>query len=161
MKILVTGGAGFIGAYLVKRLVKLGHDVTVVDNFSRGLPERLNSISQKIDLQNIDLRTDFKKLEMVSSGIDLLYHLAAVNGTENFYSHSDLVLDVGVLGMLNVLNSTEKNSIENLIVASSAEVYQTAKIIPTPESAELIIPDPLEPRYSYACLLYTSPSPRD
>tara|TARA_A100001015_G_C14987527_1_gene712262 strand:+ start:101 stop:1084 length:984 start_codon:yes stop_codon:yes gene_type:complete len=150
MKILVTGGAGFIGAYLVKRLVKLGHDVTVVDNFSRGLPERLNSISQKIDLQNIDLRTDFKKLEMVSSGIDLLYHLAAVNGTENFYSHSDLVLDVGVLGMLNVLNSTEKNSIENLIVASSAEVYQTAKIIPTPESAELIIPDPLEPRYSYA-----------
>ena len=97
MKILVTGGAGFIGAYLVKRLVKLGHDVTVVDNFSRGLPERLNSISQKIDLQNIDLRTDFKKLEMVSSGIDLLYHLAAVNGTENFYSHSDLVLDLSLI----------------------------------------------------------------
>ena len=149
-KILITGGAGFIGAHLAKRLVKDGHRITVVDNLARGESSRLSDIKEKITFENIDLRHDFKKLLKISEGIDLIFHLAAINGTENFYKHSDLVLDVGIFGMLNVLNTVEKNNIKNLIVASSAEVYQLAKKIPTPENTELKIPDPYEPRYSYA-----------
>lgn len=149
-KILVTGGAGFIGAHLVKRLVKEGHEIVVVDNFTRGVSERLRPIKDKITICPIDLRFDLKELNEVSRDCEVLYHLAAVNGTENFYKHPDLVLDVGVKGILNVLSAVEENQIENLIVASSAEVYQTAKKIPTPEDVELSIPNPYEPRYSYA-----------
>ena len=149
-KVMVTGGAGFIGAHLVRRLVKDGYDVLMVDNLSRGLSSRLSDVQNKISFEKIDLRYDFDKLVSISKDVDVVFHLAAINGTENFYNHADLVLDVGVLGILNVLNAVEKNKIQNLIAASSAEVYQTAKIIPTPESTELIIPDPYEPRYSYA-----------
>lgn len=150
MKVVVTGGAGFIGAYLTRRLVKSGFEVCVIDNFSRGVPSRLSSIDDKITLINLDLRTDFSEFEKITEGTDILFHLAAVNGTENFYNHPDLVLDVGIYGMLNVLNSVEKNNIQKLIVASSAEVYQSAKVIPTPEDIELVVPNPKEPRYSYA-----------
>ena len=149
-KILVTGGVGFIGSHLVKRLVNLGHEVNVIDNFARGNSSRINDVVDSVNLKDLDLRYDFNKLLAASKEVDLIFHLAAINGTENFYNHPDLVLDVGVLSILNILNSVEKNNIENLIVASSAEVYQSAKIIPTPEEIELVIPDPYEARYSYA-----------
>ena len=150
MKVVVTGGGGFIGAFLVKKLVKLGHDVVVIDNFLRGSLARLKPIEDKISLINLDITKNFEIFLRETKDVDAIFHLAAVNGTENFYNHPSLVLDVGVYGILNVLNAAEVNSIKKVIVASSAEVYQTAKKIPTDESAELIIPDPLEPRYSYA-----------
>ncbi len=78
-----------------------------------------------------------------------VHHLAFVNGTEFFYSQPDLVLDVGVRGMLNVIDACRKHSIGNLILASSSEVYQTPPHVPTAEDAPLSIPDPLNPRYSY------------
>ena len=146
---LVTGGAGFIGAHLVKNLVEDGNNVIVIDNLTRGSASRLTSVINEINFVNLDLTKDRNKLIEITKNIDYFYHLAAVNGTDNFYNHPDLVLDVGVKSILNCLNACETNSIKKLIVASSAEVYQTPKIIPTDESAELIIPDPLEPRYSY------------
>jgi nucleoside-diphosphate-sugar epimerase len=82
--------------------------------------------------------------------IDLVWHLASVNGTEYFYSRPDLVLDVGVRGMLNVLDATARAGIRELMVMSSSEVYQTPPHIPTDETAPLSIPDALNPRYSYA-----------
>jgi nucleoside-diphosphate-sugar epimerase len=85
----------------------------------------------------------------VAKGVDEVHHLAFVNGTEFFYSQPDLVLDVGVRGILNVIDACRKHGIGTLVLVSSSEVYQTPPKIPTDQRAPLSIPDPLNPRYSY------------
>lgn len=82
-------------------------------------------------------------------GVDVVFHLAAVNGTEFFYSMPEVVLDVGIRGALNVIEGARAANAE-LFVASSSEVYQEPPEIPTDERVPLVIPDPLNPRYSYA-----------
>jgi nucleoside-diphosphate-sugar epimerase len=84
-----------------------------------------------------------------AQGMDEVHHLAFVNGTEFFYSQPELVLDVGVRGMVNVIDACRKHNVGTLVLASSSEVYQTPPQVPTDESAPLSIPDPLNPRYSY------------
>ena len=81
--------------------------------------------------------------------MDEVHHLAFVNGTEFFYTAPDLVLDVGVRGMINVIDACRKQNIGRLVLASSSEVYQTPSQIPTDEIAPLVVPDVLNPRYSY------------
>ena len=147
-RILVTGGSGFIGSALVKALVKAGHRVRVLDDNSRGHPRRLAEVANDIEFTAGDIR-DASAVERAAQGMDEVHHLAFVNGTEFFYSQPDLVLDVGVRGMVNVIDSCRKHGIGTLVLASSSEVYQTPSKIPTDESAPLTIPDPLNPRYSY------------
>src|SRR5262245_43022063 len=147
-RILVTGGSGFIGSALVKALVKAGHRVRVLDDNSRGHPRRLAEVANDIEFTAGDIR-DAAAVEQAAQGMDEVHHLAFVNGTEFFYSQPDLVLDVGVRGMVNVIDSCRKHGIGTLVLASSSEVYQTPSKIPTDESAPLTIPDPLNPRYSY------------
>src|SRR3954447_8022651 len=144
-KYLVTGGAGFLGAALVRRLVSLGHAVRVLDDGSRGAPRRL---ADRPDYVQGDIR-DAETVAAATRGVDAVLHLAAVNGTEFFYSKPELVLNVGVRGMLNVIDACRQNGVGDLVVASSSEVYQTPPAVPTDESAPLVVPDPLNPRYSY------------
>ena len=148
-KYLITGGAGFIGAALVHRLVREGHQVRVLDNNSRGSMLRLASIKRQIEFIEGDIR-DFETCLQAVTGVDAVCHLAFINGTKHFYSHPDLVLDVGVKGITNIIDSCLQQQVGNLFVASSSEVYQIPPVIPTDESAPLSIPDPLNPRYSYA-----------
>jgi UDP-glucose 4-epimerase len=145
---LVTGGSGFIGAYLVRALLDKGDKVSVLDNLTRGRPERLDGVRDDICVHDADIR-DEEAVANAARGADVIYHLAAINGTENFYTQAELVLDVGIRGMLSVVNACKRNNIGELVVASSAEVYQTPTSIPTNESAVLMVPDPLNPRYSY------------
>jgi len=147
-KYLVTGGAGFLGAALVRRLVSLGHAVRVLDDGSRGTPRRLADIADRLDYIQGDIR-DAETVAAATRGMDSVLHLAAVNGTEFFYSKPELVLSVGVRGMLNVIEACRRNDVGDLVVASSSEVYQTPPTVPTDESAPLVVPDPLNPRYSY------------
>ena len=147
-RILVTGGSGFIGSGLVKALVHTGHQVRVLDDNSRGSPRRLSEVAKDIEFIAGDIR-EATAVTRAVHGMDEVHHLAFINGTEFFYSQPDLVLDVGVRGMLNVVDACRKNNVGNLVLASSSEVYQTPPKIPTDESAPLIIPDPLNPRYSY------------
>jgi nucleoside-diphosphate-sugar epimerase len=147
-KVLVTGGSGFIGSALVKALVKSGAKVRVLDDNSRGRPRRLTDVEKDIEFIGGDVR-NADAVERAAQGMDEVHHLAFVNGTEFFYSQPDLVLDVGVRGMLNVIDACRKHRIGNLILASSSEVYQTPPQVPTAEDAPLSIPDPLNPRYSY------------
>lgn len=147
--ILVTGGTGFIGSSLVKALVHEGHKVRVFDNQSRGASRRLQDIAGEFEFVEADIR-DAESVDKATKNIDAIFHLAFVNGTEFFYTKPDLVLDVGVKGMVNVLDAAIKHAVPEFILASSSEVYQTPPQIPTDESAPLIIPDVFNPRYSYA-----------
>lgn len=147
-KILVTGGSGFIGSGLVKALVKAGHSVRVLDDNSRGRPRRLTEVEKDIDFVGGDVR-DAATVARAMQGVDEVHHLAFVNGTEFFYSQPELVLDVGVRGMINVIDACRKHNVGTLVLASSSEVYQTPPNVPTAEDAPLSIPDPLNPRYSY------------
>ena len=147
-RILVTGGSGFIGSGLVKALVKSGHRVRVLDDNSRGSPRRLAPVVKDIEFIAGDVR-NAADVEKAARGIDEVCHLAFVNGTEFFYTQPDLVLDVGVRGMINVIDACRKHGVGTLVLASSSEVYQTPPKVPTDETAPLTIPDPLNPRYSY------------
>jgi dTDP-glucose 4,6-dehydratase/UDP-glucose 4-epimerase len=120
----------------------------VLDDGSRGTPRRLADIAGCLDYVQGDIR-DAGTVTAATRGVDAVLHLAAVNGTEFFYSKPELVLNVGVRGMLNVIDACRQNGVGDLVVASSSEVYQTPPAVPTDETAPLIVPDPLNPRYSY------------
>lgn len=147
-KYLVTGGSGFIGSALVEKLLSEGHSVRVFDNNSRGNLRRLESFIDRIEFIEGDIR-DLTQVEEACKDIDAVCHLAFVNGTKFFYELPELVLEVGVKGMINILDACISNNIDDLILASSSEVYQSPDEVPTSESAPLIIPDLLNPRYSY------------
>ncbi|MBI3331441.1 SDR family NAD(P)-dependent oxidoreductase [Candidatus Peregrinibacteria bacterium] len=149
MKILVTGGAGFIGTALVKRLLKDGHHVRVLDDYSRGVPERLKSIAKEIETIQGDVR-DFAQVDAATKGIELVYHLAAVNGTENFYKQPDRVLEVAVKGTMHTMDAALKHGCRRYILASSSEVYQEPTHVPTKEDERIIVPDVKNPRFSYS-----------
>ena len=146
--ILVTGGSGFIGAALVKALVRDGHSVRVLDDNSRGALRRLKEVADDVEFMAGDIR-DPGAVTRAVRGMDEVHHLAFVNGTEFFYSAPELVLDVGVKGMINVIDACRSEGVRSLILASSSEVYQSPPRIPTGEDVPLVVPDPGNPRYSY------------
>ena len=147
-RIVVTGGGGFIGAHLVKRLVHDGWNVVVVDNMVRGDASRFAEVADDVELHTCDVR-DQDALEGAFAGAEVVMHLAAINGTENFYTQPELVLDVGLRGALAVVNAGRAAGVPDVVLASTAEVYQTPSIVPTPETIPLMLPDSLNPRYSY------------
>ena len=147
-RILVTGGCGFIGVGLVKALVRAGNHVRVLDNNSRGSPHRLKDVAKNIEFIADDIR-DADAVKRAAQGMHEVHHLAFINGTEYFYNAPELVLDVGVRGMINVIDACRRQGIGTLLLASSSEVYQTPPRIPTDETTPLSVPDPLNPRYSY------------
>lgn len=149
MRILVTGGAGFIGSALVRRLLKSGHTVRVLDDYSRGVPRRLADIASQIEMVQGDV-CDALSVDSAVESMEIVFHLAAVNGTENFYHHPDRVLEVMVKGTMHTMDSAIKHKVKRYLLASSSEVYQQPTHVPTTESERLIIPDVLNPRFSYS-----------
>ena len=147
-KVIITGGGGFVGAYLVKRMVRDGWDVGVIDTMVRGDASRFAEVANQVQLYSIDVR-DEEAVTKAITGADVVMHLAAINGTENFYKHPELVLDVGIRGALAVVNGCRRAGVPDLIMASTAEVYQTPSVVPTPEVIPLTLPNSLNPRYSY------------
>jgi nucleoside-diphosphate-sugar epimerase len=145
---LVTGGSGFLGSALVRRLLAAGNSVRVLDDHSRGAHRRLADCRNHIELIDGDVR-DARTVAATAGGVDCVIHMAAINGTAFFYSRPEAVLDVAVRGILAVVDACRANGIGDLIVASSSEVYQTPPVVPTPEAIPLVIPDVFNPRYSY------------
>lgn len=149
MNTLVTGGLGFIGSALCKALVAGGDHVRVLDDSSRGSKEKLGRALKDIELVEGDIR-DPSLVHDAVRGMDRVCHAAAINGTAHFYERPAHVLDVGVKGMVNVLDACMNENVRDLLVLSSSEVYQTPPATPTPEEVPLTIPDVRNPRYSYA-----------
>jgi nucleoside-diphosphate-sugar epimerase len=148
MDVLVTGGAGFIGNALVHRLLESGHNVRVLDNQSRFRIDGLKSIRKSIEFVGGDVR-DFDVVRRAVADCEVVWHLAAINGTRFFYERPDIVLEVGIQGTLNVVNACIEAEVRRMIYVSSSEVYASPTEIPTPEQTPLHIPDPTNPRCSY------------
>jgi nucleoside-diphosphate-sugar epimerase len=147
-RVLVTGGSGFIGSALVKALLRRGDRVRVLDDNSRGSLRRLAEVRQDIEFVPGDIR-DAQAVADAARNVEEVHHLAFINGTATFYSAPDLVLDVGVRGIVNVIDACRRHGVSTLVLASSSEVYQSAPVVPTDETAPLVVPDPLNPRFSY------------
>ena len=124
-KILVTGGSGFLGFSLVKKLLEKNYNVVVYDNNFRGNFKKFQTNNfKKITLIKGDIR-DEEKLNKAVKKCNTIIHLAFINGTKNFYLKPKLVLDVGVDGTIKILKASLKsNKVKRFIYASSSEVYQ-------------------------------------
>lgn len=160
MEILITGGAGFIGYHLAKHLLDdPGVSLVLVDNLQRGkMDEDFKGLLQepRIQFLNLDL-TDPSIYEKLGSGYDHVYHLAAINGTKNFYEVPHEVLRINTLTLVYILEwFRRKNKDGKICFTSSNEAYAGALNafgtlpIPTPEKVPLVIEDPYNPRWSYA-----------
>ncbi|MBU0552194.1 NAD-dependent epimerase/dehydratase family protein [Myxococcota bacterium] len=148
MRALVTGGSGFIGAGLVRVLLDEGHEVRVLDDHSRGQPERLGAMIDRVELIQGDVR-DARAVREAAEGCDILWHLAYVNGTRFFYEKPDVVLEVGVKGALNTVEAALDAGVKRYVLASTSETYNQPTHIPTSERERLMIPDITNPRFSY------------
>tara|TARA_Y100001970_G_scaffold217871_1_gene266997 strand:+ start:2501 stop:3442 length:942 start_codon:yes stop_codon:yes gene_type:complete len=146
-KYLVTGGSGFIGRAITLSLLKKNNSVIIVDNKFRN--KKYYDIKDKnLKIFNIDIRNK-NSLKKVFNKVDAVIHLAYINGTSFFYEIPNLILDVGIKGMINILELCEENKIKEFYLASTPEVHNSP-YLPTDEKVPLIIPDPFNPRYSYA-----------
>jgi nucleoside-diphosphate-sugar epimerase len=148
VKILVTGGSGFIGSALVRRWVREGHAVRVLDNGMRGQMRRLEAVDAAIEYCEADVR-DADAVDRATRGMDTVAHLAYINGTEFFYTKPDLVLEIALKGLVHTIDAAIRHGVGRYWLMSSGEVYQTPEQVPTDETVSLKVPDPLNPRYSY------------
>jgi len=123
-KVLVTGGAGFIGSHLTKRLVDLGCEVYVADNFSRGRKENIESFLDKVHLYTVDLTKQGNCL-LVTKDIDYVFHLAAsVGGIQYIKKENVEGCTPSLLMNTNMLEAAITNGIERFLFTSSACVYR-------------------------------------
>ena len=134
MKILVTGGAGFIGSHIAEYLVRRGDDVTVLDNLITGSKENLTKISDKINFVNGDIR-DHKLLEELVSDTTGVFHEAALASVQQSFSMKDEYIDVNVTGTENIFKLAKEYGFK-IVYASSSSVYGNPKKIPVKEDDE-------------------------
>ena len=132
MKYIVTGGAGFIGSNIVKKLVARGDNVTVIDNLNTGKEENLISVKDKIvffndNILNLDL------LEKQTQNIDGIFHQAALASVQDSFSKPKEYQSVNVNGTENILKLAKKNNFK-VVYASSSSVYGNPEKIPIKES---------------------------
>ena len=154
MKILVTGAAGFIGYFTSKRLLELGHDVVLADNFSRhGAGAVLDQISDKnATFIELDLMRE-ESWTKIGRDFDVVYHYAAINGTRNFYDMPFQVLRTNSGLITSLLSWHEReNPQAHIIWTSSSEVYAGVSgiNIPTAELKNVGVGDIYNPRNTYA-----------
>ena len=132
MRYIVTGGAGFIGSSIVKKLVARGDDVTVIDNLNTGKEENLKSVIDKITFLK-DSILNMELLEKQSQNIDGIFHQAALASVQDSFSKPDEYHDVNVNGTENILKLAKKNDFR-VVYASSSSVYGNPERIPIKES---------------------------
>ena len=132
MRYIVTGGAGFIGNNIVKKLVARGDDVTVIDNLNTGKEENLKSVIDKITFLK-DSILNRELLGKQSQNIDGIFHQAALASVQDSFSKPDEYHDVNVNGTENILKLAKKNDFR-VVYASSSSVYGNPERIPIKES---------------------------
>ncbi|MFH1201287.1 MAG: SDR family oxidoreductase [Candidatus Omnitrophota bacterium] len=138
---LVTGGAGFIGSHIARKLVEESQEVLVLDNFSTGKRENLDGILDKITLIEGDIR-DKELVRNSLRGIDFILHQAALRSVPKSVNDPITYNDVNVTGTLNLLLVAREAGVKRLVLASSSSVYGDAKKMPEREDQ---LPAPISP----------------
>ena len=139
MRVLVTGGAGFIGSHLVDHLVDAGHDVIVLDNFSTGKIGNLSHSRGRpnFELAKADIRRIPRSVVKRLKKVDRVCHLAAVTSVQKSVMDPVSTTEVNVTGTLNVLEAAKALKAERVVFSSSAAVYGTPRAYPISETASI------------------------
>ncbi len=150
-RVLVTGGAGFIGSHLVEKLLKRDANVTVLDNFRNGKMKNLELVKNKIKIVNGDI-PDIKVARKACKNQEIVLNLAAkVAGIEFNRTHQATMLFKNIPIALTMLDAARLESVERFLVVSSACVYSRNCLIPTPESEGFLDePEPTNGGYGWA-----------
>lgn len=143
MKILVTGGAGFIGSHLVENLVKSGHSITVLDNLSTGRIENISHLRNNIKFIKCDISKD-KDIYKYFKDVDWVFHLAALADLVPSINKPIDYFDSNVKGTIAVLNASVKMNVKKFIYSASSSCYGIPKKYPTSENAHI------DPKHPYA-----------
>ncbi|HAE36462.1 MAG: hypothetical protein UR85_C0005G0030 [Candidatus Nomurabacteria bacterium GW2011_GWF2_35_66] len=137
-KIIVTGGAGFIGSHIVDALVEEGHEVHIVDDMSAGKEENINP---KATMHKLDIR-DGEALLPIFAGATYVFHEAAIPQVQYSIEHPVETNDINVNGTLNVLEACRLNKVKRVVFASSCSVYGDQERLPIVED---MVPHPISP----------------
>ncbi len=140
-KVIVTGGAGFIGSYITEKLVKMGKEVIVIDNFSSGNVDNLKNVlsSSLLKIVKADLKKDGEWPKYFRDA-EIVFHYAANPEVRISSINPRTHFEENIIASFNVLEATRKYDVKYIVFASSSTVYGDAKKIPTPEDYH-----PLEP----------------
>lgn len=140
MKFVVTGGAGFIGSYLTRHLVKENHSVIIIDNLKKGKLENLRDVKQNIEFVKLDI-LDFDKLKIAINSVDGIFHEAALTSLPESFEKPKEYYKVNVVGTENIFKIALKNKIK-VVYASSSSVYGEVKKVPISENFKKNAPTP-------------------
>jgi len=132
-KVIVTGGAGFIGSNLVQYLVANNYEVTVVDNLLTGHLSNLESTYDNLNFIKGDIR-DFELIDQLMKDIDTIFHLAASVGNKRSIDFPLEDAQINVIGTLNVLEAARKYNVRKIVTSSSAGIFGELKMIPINEN---------------------------
>ena len=151
MKILITGGAGFIGGHLSEALLKRGDQVIIADNFSTGSRDNIRSVNgRSAEVVEMDIAAEPEKLRELIRSVDTVFHLAAAVGVEMVVNDPIHTLSTNVKCTENVLGPAAKYK-KRTIVASTSEVYGKSDNDTFTETDDLHLGSPYRSRWSYAC----------
>ncbi len=152
MRILVTGGAGFIGSNLAERLLGAGHQVTVIDNLSGGRREFLNGClaNRRFRFEQVDL-LNLNALPEIFDGQDAVFHLAANSNIPEGRRKSDIDLQLGTIATYHVLEAMRRTGVTEIAFSSSSVVYGEPTVVPTPENYGPLFPISLYGASKLAC----------
>jgi len=141
LKVLVTGGGGFIGSNLVRGLLERGHDVRVLDNFSTGNRANLDDVETEIELVEGELRS-YERVHAATRGVELVFHQGALPSVPRSVQDPLTTNAVNVEGTVNVLLAARDEQVRRVVFASSSSVYGNSGTLPRREDAT---PDPISP----------------
>jgi UDP-glucose 4-epimerase len=141
MRLLVTGGAGFIGSHVVRRLLAVGSEVRVLDNLSTGDRENLASVAREVELLEDDIR-DVTAVQRAMRGCDAVVHIAAVPSVPRSIADPITTHDANATGTLNVLVAARDAGASRVVFASSSSIYGAAAELP---KRETLTPLPISP----------------